>query len=114
MDNKTLYVPGFHLSTLRKTPRSAGQKLLDQQKQIRQKSLAQLGECFSNFIPTDLIKQEDSGAFSRRRIFSKENTFWAFFSQVLDADGGCQVQALAVSKGLKPPSSSTSAYCQAR
>jgi len=27
---------------------------------------------------------------SRRRIYSKENTFWAFLSQVFDADGGCK------------------------
>ena len=45
--------------------------------------------------------------------------FWAFFSQVLDADGGCQevvrkVQAFAAAKSLPQPSASTSAYCQAR
>ena len=52
-------------------------------------------------------------------MFSKTNTFWAFFSQVLDADGGCQevvrkIQALAASRSLPSPSASTSAYCQAR
>lgn len=59
------------------------------------------------------------GDFSRRRIFSKENTFWAFFTQVLDADGGCQevvrkVQAFAAVRAMPLPSASTSAYCQAR
>ena len=52
-------------------------------------------------------------------MFSKENTFWAFFSQILDSDGGCQevvrkVQALAAKRSLPVPSASTSAYCQAR
>jgi hypothetical protein len=56
---------------------------------------------------------------SRRRLFSKENTFWAFFSQVLDADGGCKevirkLQSYASIKGGKVPSSSTAAYCTAR
>lgn len=56
---------------------------------------------------------------SRCRIYSKENTFWGFFSQVLDADGSCQeivrkIQAYAAIKGKKSISSSTSAYCQAR
>ena len=56
---------------------------------------------------------------SRRRIFSFENTFWMFFSQVLDADGGCQeavrkIQAYACRKSLSQPSSSTAAYCKAR
>jgi hypothetical protein len=56
---------------------------------------------------------------SRRRLFSKENTFWAFFSQVLDADGGCKevirkLQSYASLKGITFPSSSTSSYCTAR
>ena len=56
---------------------------------------------------------------SRNRIFSKENTFWAFFSQVLDADGGCQevvrkLQAVAAVHAKPMPSSSTAGYCQAR
>lgn len=60
-----------------------------------------------------------AGSFSRRRLFSKENTFWAFFSQILDADGGCKevvrkIQAFAASQSRAAPSASTSAYCQAR
>jgi hypothetical protein len=56
---------------------------------------------------------------SRNRLFSKENTFWAFFSQVLDADGGCmevirKLQSYASLKGIKIPSSSTASYCTAR
>lgn len=119
MDNKSLFLPGFHLQSLRRTPRSARERLLDEHKRIQQYTLGQLGDCFSKFIPTHRLGQDVEGTFSRRRVFSKENTFWAFFSQVLDADGGCRevlrkVQALAISKGLKRPSSSTSAYCQAR
>jgi hypothetical protein len=43
----------------------------------------------------------------------------AFFSQVLDADGGCQevarkLQAVAAMYAKTMPSSSTSGYCQAR
>ncbi|MCF6319124.1 MAG: IS4 family transposase [Proteobacteria bacterium] len=53
------------------------------------------------------------------RLFSKSNTFWAFFSQVLDADAGCKeavkkIQAFMASKLKKIPSGSSSAYCQAR
>ena len=119
MQNSTLYLPGFHLQSLRKTPRSARQILLDKHKEIRRKSLSQLGDYFSKIIPEKLIQQDSLGSFSRRRVFSKANTFWAFFSQVLDADGGCKevvrkLQAMAIAKELAPPSSSTSAYCQAR
>jgi len=113
------YLPGLQLSTLRKKPRSAQQKLIDQLKKIKQKSLSQLGECFRQYIPSTMLKQSNNGTMSRRRIFSFENTFWMFFSQVLDADGGCQeavrkIQAHACRKSLPQPSSSTAAYCKAR
>jgi hypothetical protein len=119
MKNNTLYLPGFHLPTLRRKPRSLGQKLADQMSKIRRHSISQLGECFGQFIPSKELLNEAAGSFSRRRLFSKTNTFWAFFSQVLDADGGCQevvrkVQAFAASQAMDIPSSSTSAYCQAR
>ncbi len=119
MKNSSLYLPGFHLPTLRRTPRSARQKLADERAKIRRHSISQLGECFTQFIPAKELDHDPGGAFSRRRLFSKANTFWAFFSQVLDADGGCQevvrkVQAFAAAQVLPIPSSSTSAYCQAR
>jgi hypothetical protein len=119
MKNNNLYFPGFHLSTLRRKPRSAAHKLADSLAHIRRHSISSLGECFGRFIPSKVLENGEAGSFSRRRVFSKTNTFWAFFSQVLDADGGCQevvrkMQALAASRSLPSPSASTSAYCQAR
>ena len=119
MKNNSLYLPGFHLSTLRRKPRSTAHKLADSLAHIRRHSISSLGECFGRFIPSKVLENGETGSFSRRRVFSKTNTFWAFFSQVLDADGGCQevvrkMQALAASRSLPSPSSSTSAYCQAR
>ena len=90
MKNSTLLLPGFHLPTLRRKPRSASQKLLDEITKLKRTSFAQLSECFGPFIPTHFLRPAASGALSRQRVFSKANTFWAFFSQVLDADGGCQ------------------------
>ncbi len=119
MQNLTPLFPGFHLQTLRRKPRSAQQQLAEKREQLKQKTFSQLGACFAKFIPSDSLKPAKSGALSRQRFFSKENTFWAFFSQVLDADGGCQevvrkLQAFAAMKKKTPPSSSTGAYCQAR
>lgn len=119
MKNNSLYLPGFHLATLRRKPRSAIKKLADEQARVRRLSISQLGEYFASFIPVKELEHQGSGSFSRRRLFSKTNTFWAFFSQILDADGGCKevvrkVQAFAVAKSLIVPSASTSAYCQAR
>ena len=119
MQNPTPLFPNFHLPTLRRKPRSAQQLLAEKMEQVRQKSFSQLGECFAQFIPNQHLHPTKSGVLSRRRFFSKENTFWAFFSQILDSDGGCQevvrkLQAFAAMKSLPLPSSSTAAYCQAR
>ena len=119
MKNATLYLPGFHLATLRRRPRSASQKLADQFAEIRRKSISQLAACFAHFIPDQALKPHRSGAQSRRRLFSKENTFWGFFTQILNADSGCsevvrKFHAFAASRSMDRPSSSTSGYCQAR
>lgn len=119
MLNTTPILPGFHMQSLRRKPRSAQQKLADKMALLKQKSFKQIGEIFEKFIPHTFLKPEQNGAMSRRRLFSKENTFWAFFSQVLDADGGCKevirkLQSYASIKGVKVPSSSTASYCTAR
>lgn len=119
MQNTTYFFPGFHLQTLRRKPRSAAQILAEKIERLKQKSFSQLGEYLDKFIPNRLLQPTQSGSSSRRRLFSKENTFWAFFSQILDADGGCQevvhkVQAYAAMKSQSLPSSSTAAYCKAR
>jgi hypothetical protein len=113
------FLPGFYPQVMRRKPRSAQQKLAEKMALLKQKSFKQIGELFEKFIPRTLLKQEQDGAMSRRRLFSKENTFWAFFSQVLDADGGCKevirkLQSYASIKGIKVPSSSTASYCAAR
>jgi len=119
MKNSNLFLPGFHLSTLRRKPRSEQQKFTDKLADIRRKSISQLTNCFTGFIPDQTLRPHQAGAQSRRRLFSKENTFWGFFSQILDADGGCaevvrKFHAFAASRSMTLPSSSTSAYCQAR
>ncbi len=119
MKYTNLFLPGFHLASLRRKPRSASQILADKHHQIQRKSISQLAKCFTGFIPTQVLAPHRSGLQSRRRLFSKENTFWGFFSQILNSDGGCsevvrQFHAFAASRSLTLPSVSTSAYCQAR
>ena len=117
--NITPYLPGLHLPKTRGKARSAKEQLAAELDRAKQKSFSQLGACFGRFIPGYLLRPSDSGALSRRRLFSKENTFWSFFCQVLDTDGGCKevvrkLQVAAVEKGHPLPSSSTAAYCKAR
>ena len=119
MRNPNLFLPGFHLATLRRKPRPERQKLADQLTEIRRKTISQLSTCFTHFIPTQILQPHSTGTHSRRRLFSKENTFWGFFSQILNVDGGCsevvrKFHAFAASQSMALPSASTSAYCQAR
>ena len=122
MKNKAYFTPlfpGFHRQIRRRQPHAAQQKLAEKLALLQQKSFKQIGEVFEKFIPRALLKKEATGAMSRDRLFSKENTFWAFFSQILDADGGCmevirKLQSYASIKGIKVPSSSTASYCTAR
>ena len=119
MQKTTPIFPGFHLQTLRRKPLPAQRKLALQAQAARSKSLAQLRGCFGRFIPEELLRPNEVGAHSRNRIFSKENTFWAFFLQVLDADGGCaevvrKLKAYAAVKSGAKMSVSSGAYCKAR
>lgn len=85
MQNNSLYLPGFHLSTLRRKPRSSAQKLADEVARIRRHSISQLGDCFGHVIPAKTLANEATGAFSRRRLFSKETPSGRFLS-----DSGCR------------------------
>ena len=119
LTNPTQILPGFYLPRLGRKPRSAQQVFADKIASLKRRSFKQIGEIFDQFIPCQLLKPEQAGVMSRRRLFSKENTFWAFFGQVLDADGGCKevvrkLQSYASLKGIKIPSSSTASYCTAR
>lgn len=112
-------LPFLNLPKQRQPVRTVQQKLTDKRFELKKKSFIQLGECFGQFIPSDYLSPSKSGSHSRNRVFSKQNTFWAFLSQVLDAEGGCKEVVLKfqsfVAKSLgKAVSCSTSAYCQAR
>lgn len=111
--------PGWNLLTLRKKPKSNIQKLIVAKRKIEQRNFSQLSSYLEKIIPPSLINPLNERDFSRRRVFSLENTFWGFFQQILSADGGCkeivnQFRLIADQKGLGRVSASSSAYCQSR
>ncbi len=118
--NKTpFFSPEFHIQTLSKKRRSTAQKLEDELKKTRSKSIDQLSKAFAGLIPDLLLKNNGSKDHSRTRIYTKRTTFWAFFSQIINPDGGCaevvsKLRAFSLLKYDKPISPSTGAYCQAR
>jgi hypothetical protein len=119
MQKTTPILPGLHLQTLRRKPRSTQRKLADEIALLKQKDFGQLGEAFGSFIPEKLLAPSASGQHSRRRLYTKRNTFWAFVGQLFSDDGSCQqvvqtLKAYAALRGLDLPSSGTAAYCKAR
>lgn len=113
------FFPEMHIQSLRKKPRSAAQQLADETLRKSGKSLLGLKACLGRFIPEDILKNNEKGHHSRHRIFSKETVFWAFFSQIIDADGGCaevvkKMKAHLSFNGGQPVSVSTGSYCKSR
>jgi hypothetical protein len=70
MQNTTPMFPSFHFPTLRRTPRSARQKLVDEMAKIKQKSFSEIAEYLAHIVPTAPLKKPLSGTMSRNRIFS--------------------------------------------
>jgi hypothetical protein len=119
MKNSTPFFAEFHLQSLRRPARSLQQKISDERDWLARRTFRQIGELCGKFIPSKLLEPSAEGDFSRNRIYSKTNVFWALFSQVLSPDGGCKevvkkIQSYSSERGLEIPSSSTASYCAAR
>ena len=76
---------------------------------------------FTDVLSEDLVAQTLTavGMFWNDRIYTPLVTLWVFLSQVLSADHSCRAAvarliAHLVSRGEKPCSAQTGAYCQAR
>jgi hypothetical protein len=93
-----------------------------QQVQHLRRQFVQDGDLpFNDVLSEDLITQTLTavGVSWIDRIFSPLVTLWVFLSQVLSADHSCRAAvarliAHRVSRGQKPCSAKTGAYCQAR
>jgi len=93
-----------------------------QQVQFLRRQFAQDGDLpFSDVLSEDPIARALTaiGVFWIDRIYSPLVTVWVFLSQVLSADHSCRAAvarliAHRISRGQKPCSAETGAYCQAR
>lgn len=110
--------PGWHLPTLRRKPKTDIQKHLENERLNQTRSITDLSNILSRYIPKSSFDDKFKKG-TRKRLFSLENTFWGFFYQLLNPDGGCQsvvnqLRASLLIRSKTLPSNSTSAYCQAR
>lgn len=86
---------------------------------LKTQQLWEFRQLFANWIPSHLLRPSNGQANSRNRIFSLELVFWAFLNQIFMQGTSCsetvkKIQSWMLFKRRKLPSSSTSAYCQAR
>ena len=88
---------------------------------LRRQFLQEGGLPFTDVLSTDVISRAmETLKFEwNERIFTPLVTLWVFLGQVLSADHSCRAAvarliAHRVSQGMKPCSSKTGAYCQAR
>ena len=96
-------------------------RLNDQLSFLRRQFAQDAALPFSDVLSEDLVTQALTTACVSwiDRIFSPLVTLWVFLSQVLSADHSCRAAvarllAHRVSRGQKPCSAKTGAYCQAR
>lgn len=120
MPATTRFFPGFHRQFFGRPPVGRRDQLRRAACAADALCLTQLHTLFEDVLPAWLATFKTSGgANSRRCIYTPLVTFWAFLSQVLDADGSCRravtrVQTLCSALGLALPKEDTGAYCIAR
>ena len=93
-----------------------------QQLRFLRRQFLQEGELpFSNVLSEKIVMQalSDADVVWNERIYTPLVTLWIFLSQVLSADHSCRAAVARLishrmSRGLRPCSSETGAYCQAR
>ncbi|MCC5846433.1 MAG: hypothetical protein JJU05_19455, partial [Verrucomicrobia bacterium] len=116
----TPFFPGFHISTLSRKRRSQQQILKENRERMRQGSFHQLGRMLQGFLPDTLLATNEAGENSRERIFTKANTFFAFFGQILNEDKSCQGAVHRIREQAQAqeaehlPSANTASYTTAR
>lgn len=120
LSNTTPLFPGFHIETLSRKRRNQQQIHRENLERFRRGSFHQFYRMLSGFLPDSLLKTNETRANSRHRIFTKANTFFAFFGQVFNEDKSCQgavhrIREQSQAQGAERlPSANTAAYSKAR
>ena len=119
MKNMTRFLPGFTHILCGRPPKSALAQLKPKLAHLRESTLSELSDLFDRWIPLGVLQPKSEKENSRERVYSLRTTFWGFLFQVLSPQTACRevvrkVQSYCSERELNLPSSSTSAYCQAR
>jgi len=115
----TPFLPSFQSLFHGRKRLSRKEHLRREIEKIKSKQLWEFRRLFSQWIPAGELSSACSGKNSRSRVYNLEITFWAFLNQVFLGGASCRetvkkVQSWMLQRNRLLPSSSTSAYCQAR
>jgi len=114
--NKTPFLTGFS-TRLFGSAQAKTQDIVARKRRSLIEGTLDLQQQFIDEVDPGLL--ERYSRTRRNRHYPDHQTFWAFFSQVVDDDGSCaaavaRVQAWAEQRALPVPGQSTSSYCEAR
>ena len=116
---KTPFFPGLAQATLGRARRTVQEQIRANARAFEKSKLLEFSGLFSPWVPEELLQSTESGAHSRKRVYSLNNTFWSFLYQVFLPGISCRevvkkIQACSIARKKEFPGSGTSAYCQAR
>jgi len=112
-------LPGMQRYLIGRPNLSSQESLRRQMEEVSGKELWEFRRLFGNLVDRKLLCESSHVKQFRNRIFSVEVVFWAFLNQIFLVNTSCasivkKVQSWMISRRRQPPSSNTSAYCQAR
>lgn len=113
----TPYLTGFSSCLFGSAKRDKQALLQDKVKQIGSTTKSGLSMLFESVLPGHYLSKISTD--KRKRVYDEATTFWAWLSQILQANASCHaavsnVQAWREQLNLPVPSSQTKAYCTAR
>ena len=109
------YLPYFLMPRKRKRSLHPSERFNQKYEEVFNSAPRNLSRIFSNLASFDILKIRPK---ERKRIYTRELTFWAYFTQTIlhtsAASTVKKVQSWLLSKPSRLPSSNNSAFCQAK
>ena len=115
----TPYFPGFQAYFVGRPNVSRKESLKRETEKIKATQMMEFRMLFTPFLPTSIFSSSFGKKFTRNRVYTLEVLFFGFLNQVILNGMSCcesvtRIQTWMISKGQKPPSSATGAYCKAK
>lgn len=117
MQSNTKFLPGFSTKLHGRQRRRQLESFRIKRERLRSESVSDFGTLFDSILPLEKLFEFSESL--RNRIFPEVVTFWAWVSQIVEANSSCAkatalVQAWHEEAKLPLPAANTSSFCRAR